>query len=204
MLDIGIVVGVIRPFPIHPQTQTLRLFGDDCGVFIDARAAFAGKIFHTKRQNIGFAPEAQRFLDFDFDPQTLAIEAVLPAQLATVHRVETLKNVFVSAAPGVMNAHRIVGGNWAVLEKPRLAIGGLRAQLVECALLFPQFENRTFEFGIVWCAFKRLKHNNCGVLITYRVLDSRRHVADADISFYNFCEHAAKPEAQRTRSVSDG
>ena len=48
-------------------------------------------------------------LDVDLDPQALAVEAVLVALVLAEHRVEALVEVLVGAAPGVVDAHRVVG-----------------------------------------------------------------------------------------------
>ncbi len=60
--------------------------------------------------------EAEFFFDVDFDPQALAVEAVLPALVFALHGVVALVEVFVGAAPGVVHAHRVVGGDGAVDE----------------------------------------------------------------------------------------
>ena len=68
--------------------------------------------------DLALVGEAELFLDLDLDPQSLAIEAVLVALAIAAHGVEALKEVFVGAAPGVVNAHRIVGGDRPVDERP--------------------------------------------------------------------------------------
>ena len=52
-------------------------------------------------------------LDVDLDPEALAVEAVLPALVLAEHRVEAAEDVLVRAAPGVVDAHRVVGGDRA-------------------------------------------------------------------------------------------
>ena len=48
----------------------------------------------------------QILLDFDLDPQSLAIETVLVAQLVAGHGEVALVGVLVGPAPGMMDAHR--------------------------------------------------------------------------------------------------
>ncbi len=67
------------------------------------------------------------FLDFDFDPKALAIEAVLVAQFMSGHREKTLVRILVGAAPSVVHAHRVVGRNRTVEEAPPRFAGVLRA-----------------------------------------------------------------------------
>ena len=75
-----------------------------------------------------FDRQTKFLLDLDLDPQPLAIEAVLVAQLVAGHGEVAAVGVLVRAAPGVVDAHRIVGGDRPVEERPfRLA-----------AILFPE------------------------------------------------------------------
>ena len=57
---------------------------------------------------------------FDLDPQALAVEAVLVALVLAEHRVEALVQVLVRPTPRVVDAHRVVGGDGAVEERPGL------------------------------------------------------------------------------------
>ena len=83
-------------------------------------------------------------LDLDLDPQALAVEAVLVAQLVAGHGVVALKGVLVGAAPGVMDAHRVVGGDRAVEEGPARPALVLLAQLLEGVDLVPELQDRAF------------------------------------------------------------
>ena len=75
-----------------------------------------------------FDLQLQFLLDLDLDPEALAVEAVLVAQLVAGHGEVALVGVLVGAAPGVVDAHRVVGGDRAVEEGPlRLAAVLLRA-----------------------------------------------------------------------------
>src|SRR5262249_26359554 len=49
--------------------------------------------------------------------------------------------VLVGAAPGVVDAHRIVGGNWSVEKRPLRLAAVLFDQLVKCAGALPELED---------------------------------------------------------------
>src|SRR5205814_10144738 len=89
--------------------------------------------------------EAELLLDLDLDPQPLAVEAVLVAQLAPEHGVVAQEQVRVGAAPGVMDAHRVVGRDRAVEERPALAALVAAHALLERALAGPQLEHAVLE-----------------------------------------------------------
>ena len=108
--------------------------------------------------DVALGLEAQLALDVDLHPEALAVEAVLPALVLAEHRVEALVEVLVGAAPGVVDAHRVVGGDRPVEERPaRLqpsfarscAAGVLCAQLLERAALPPEIEHAVLEDGEV-------------------------------------------------------
>ena len=80
-------------------------------------------------------------LDVDLDPQALAVEPVLVALVLAEHRVEALVEVLVGAAPGVMDAHRVVGRDRAVEEAPPRTAGVLGAQPRERPTLAPQIQD---------------------------------------------------------------
>jgi polyisoprenyl-teichoic acid--peptidoglycan teichoic acid transferase len=72
--------------------------------------------------------EAELALDVDLDPQALAVEAVLVALVLAEHGVEALVEVLVRTAPGVVDAHRVVGRDGPVEEAPARPARVLRAQ----------------------------------------------------------------------------
>ena len=161
-LDIGIVVGEVGSLPVHPHPQPLGLGGDDGGELFDARAAGAAKVCDAVFENIGFGAKAQLFFDFDFDPQALTIEAVLPAQPAALHGVEAVEEVFISAAPGVMHAHAVVGGNRPVLKLPGQSVLVLALELVEDVALLPELQHLALQRRVGGHAFKGFKHDDRG------------------------------------------
>ena len=80
-------------------------------------------------------------LDVDLDPEALAVEAVLPALVLAEHRVEAAEDVLVRPAPGVVDAHRVVGRDRPVEEGPVRAARVLGAQLREGGALAPEVED---------------------------------------------------------------
>ena len=85
--------------------------------------------------------EAEFLLDLDFDPQPLAIEAVLIPLLVAGHGEVALVGVLVGAAPGMVDAHRVVGGDGPVEERPARLAAVLRAKLLENLGVVPELED---------------------------------------------------------------
>ena len=87
-----------------------------------------------------FDLQLQFLLDLDLDPQPLAIEAVLVAQLVAGHGEVALVGVLVRPAPGVMDAHRVVGGDGPVEERPLWSTGA-GPQALEGTNALPRTQN---------------------------------------------------------------
>src|SRR5690606_8693509 len=83
--------------------------------------------------------EAQFLLDFDLDPESLAVKAILVTLPLTKHGVEALVEILVGATPAVVDPHRVVGGDGAVDERPApLGLGvALQVFLDDAALVPP-------------------------------------------------------------------
>ena len=97
-----------------------------------------------------FGLEAKLFLHLDLDPQALAVEAVLVALLIALHGLEALVQVFVGAPPGVMHAHRVVGGDGTIQKRELLIAVVIAMQiLLQYALLVPPLLDGLFQGGIV-------------------------------------------------------
>ena len=62
------MMGVIRVIPIHPLPESLRLLGNDGGVFLHAGDAGLGEFVQAKFLDILFRGKAEFFLDLDLDP----------------------------------------------------------------------------------------------------------------------------------------
>ncbi len=150
------LIGVV---PVHPVTESLRLFGLSSRKPEDSAFAFVHEVVDTKFMDGGFRSKSQLLFDFDFHPQSLAVETVLETLIMAGHRKEPLIRVFVSAAPGVMDSHGVIGGDGTVEKAPMLATSVLSSQLLKCLLLKPEFQNGMFA-GYKIAVGDRLKHEN--------------------------------------------
>jgi hypothetical protein len=111
----------------------------DCSVMTSANSA--------TRSRQRSANAASPYLDLD--PEPLAVEAVLVALLEAAQRLVALEDVLQCAAPGMVNAHRVVRRDRAVDEAEALVPAVLLAQPVEGPLRFPPREHLPLEGGMV-------------------------------------------------------
>ena len=132
------LVGVV---PVHPHAEPDRLLGLAGRVGEDPLLAQAHEAVDPVVLDVALRGEAEVALDVDLDPQALAVEPVLVALVLAEHRVEALVEVLVGAAPGVVDAHRVVGRDRAVEEAPARAAGVLRAEAGERAPVAPLGED---------------------------------------------------------------
>ena len=88
-----------------------------------------------------FDLQAQFFFDLDLDPEPLAVEAVLIALLVPGHGEVALIGVLVGPAPGVVDAHRVVGRDRAVEERPARLAAVLGPELFEDLALVPELQD---------------------------------------------------------------
>ena len=128
---------LVRVVPVHPHPEPDRLLGLARGVGQDALLAQADELGDPVGLDVALAREAEVALDVDLDPQALAVEPVLVALVVAEHRLEALVEVLVGPAPGVMDAHRVVGRDRAVEEAPALAARVLGTQPGERPPLAP-------------------------------------------------------------------
>src|SRR4026207_99681 len=77
-------------------------------------------------------------------PRTRSGEPVPVPLVLAEQRVEALEQVLVRATPGVMDAHRVVGGDRPVEEAPARPTGVLRPQPGERPTLTPRLEQLVF------------------------------------------------------------
>ncbi len=122
---------LVRIVPVHPVSEPYGLLGLPRGELEHPAFALVDEVVDAVLVDGGLRAQTQLLFDFDFDPQTLAIEPVLVALVVTHHGEESLIGVFVSAAPGVVDAHRIVGRDRAVEEAPAFPASVLLTQLPE-------------------------------------------------------------------------
>ncbi|HZZ77650.1 MAG TPA: hypothetical protein VFE62_03970 [Gemmataceae bacterium] len=137
--------------PVHPLAEADRLLRLATRELVDAVFAFLHKPVDALRLvprhqvfDVALRLQLQLLLDLNLDPQPLAVEAVLVAQLMAGHGEETLIRILVGAAPGVMDAHRIVRGDRAVEKGPLGLAAVLLTQTLEGLDLVPQFQDRAF------------------------------------------------------------
>ena len=109
---------MIRVVPVHPHAETFGLFGDDVREPVHPLFAKLHEVTDSVRFDIQLGLETQLFFDLDFDPQSLAVEAVLEPLFVALHIAESQEQVFITPAPGVVDAHRVVCGDGAVYERP--------------------------------------------------------------------------------------
>ena len=132
------LVGVV---PVHPHPEPDGLLGLAGGVGQDALLAQRHETGDPERLDVALRGEPELALDVDLDPQPLAIEPVLVALLLAQHGVVPLVQVLVGAAPGVMDAHRVVRGDRPVEEAPARSAAVLGAQPRERPTLTPQIQD---------------------------------------------------------------
>ena len=118
-----------------------RLLGLARGVGQHALLAERHELGDAVGLDVALAREAEVPLDVDLDPQALAVEAVLLALVLAEHGVEALEEVLVGPAPGVVDAHRVVGRDRPVEEAPVRPAGVLGAQPRERPALPPLVED---------------------------------------------------------------
>ena len=109
--------------------------------------AFAHEGIQPVCFNICFGSEAFFFLDFHFNPQALAVKAILVAQFAAAHGPKAVVEIFIGASPAVMDAHGVVGGNRPVDERPFGLALAQGARFLEGIGCFPEVQHLVFLFN---------------------------------------------------------
>src|SRR5579859_1446558 len=157
---IVVLVGmrIIALLPVHPVAEPLALCGLDCR-----------KVGHTLlaaldegRDAVGFdlalAGEAQVLFDIDLYPESLAVKALLPAQLLSQHAMVAVIQIFQRAPPGVMHAHGVICGDGAINERPPGATTRLGPHLLEDLLCSPQAQDAILKREIGWSHWHVREH----------------------------------------------
>ena len=117
------------------------MFRLDRGIFQDSLLAFLRELVDTVGFDMRLGTKTKLFFDFDFDPQPLAIESVLIAQIVSGHGSKSLEHVFIGPAPRMMNAHRIIRRHRSVEKTPRLSSRDLFLELGENRTVDPVFQD---------------------------------------------------------------
>ena len=137
VLDVRVREGQVVVAPVHPHAEALRLLRHHADVARDALLAALRELGDPVVLDLALRVEAELLLDLDLDPEALAVEAVLVALVVAARGVVALEDVLQRAAPGVVDAHRVVGRDRAVDEAEARAAGVLLAQALERALCPP-------------------------------------------------------------------
>ena len=140
--------------PVHPVAQADRLLGlhprepvDPGDARLDEEIDGRLGVARDEVFDVAFRLQAEFLFDLDLDPQPLAVEALLVAEFAAGHREEAVVGVLVGAIPGVVDAHRVVGRDRAVEERPRRLAGVQRLALLEDAAGVPEGEHVALQLG---------------------------------------------------------
>ena len=142
--------------PVHPVAEADGLVGLHAGELVDAvlarlheavdaRVGVAG----DEVLDVALAAQLQFLLDLDLDPQPLAVEPLLVAEVVAGHGEVAVVGVLVRPPPGVVDAHRVVGGDGAVEEAPPRLPAVEVSPLGENAVLVPELQNGALEGGEV-------------------------------------------------------
>ncbi len=99
-------IGII---PVHPVTKSLRLFRLTRRKPEDSSFALVDEVIDSVFVDCCLGSQPELLLDFNLDPQTLAVKAVLVSLVVSGHREETLVRILIRATPGMMDAHWVVG-----------------------------------------------------------------------------------------------
>src|SRR5207244_7724193 len=129
--------GVVVVVPVHPHPEPARLLGDHLAELGDALLAALRELGEPVLLDLALRVEAERLLDLDLDPEPLAVEAVLIALVEAAQRLVALEDVLERAAPGVVDAHRVVRRDRPVDEREALAASVPLPQLLEDAFAVP-------------------------------------------------------------------
>ena len=118
----GVVVlvrhGVVRVVPVHPVAEPDRLLRDDVGEAAHALLARLHEPVDAVLLYVSLGAEAHLLLHLNLHPKALAVVAVLVTLAEALHGLVSLEQVLVRATPGVVNAHRVVGRDGPVDERP--------------------------------------------------------------------------------------
>ena len=149
VLDVRVREGVVVVVPVHPAPEPAVLVGHHLRVLGDPLLAALGELGEPVLLDVALRVQAQRLLDLDLDPEALAVEPVLVALVEAPQRLVALEHVLQRAAPGVVDAHRVVRRDRPVEEAVALGAAVLLAQLVEDALAVPPAEDLLLEGRVV-------------------------------------------------------
>ncbi len=130
----------VKIVPVHPVAEAHRLLRLDCRVLEHALFAHVDKRIQAIGFDVPLALEAQLLLHLDLDPEALAVEAVLLALVVAAHGLIALEHVLEGTPPGMVHAHRVVGGDGTIYEREPGTSPELFPELFESASALPEVE----------------------------------------------------------------
>ena len=158
VLNVGVAHRVVGVVPAHPLAKTERLLRHEGAILVHAGATGPGELIQAELLDVAFAVEAELPLGLYLKPQSLAVEAVLPALVEPAHRLVSLEHVLVGAPPGVVHTHRVVRRDRTVDERPVSPAGIALHQSLEDAPVPPEFEDAVLQLDEVLLGVDRGEH----------------------------------------------
>src|SRR5439155_8887106 len=157
VLDVRVRERQVVVAPVHPLAEALRLLGHHADELRDPLLAALRELGEPVVLDLPLRVETELLLDLDLDPEALAVEAVLVALVEAPERLVALEDVLQRAAPGVVDAHRVVGRDRPVDEAPALVAAVLLAQPLKGPLLLPALEDLVLERRMIRNGRQRLE-----------------------------------------------
>jgi hypothetical protein len=99
---------LVSVVPVHPVPKADGLLGLNSRKIQGSLLASLDELCYSITFDLAFSLETKFFLNLNFHPEALTIEAILVAKPQSLHRLEALKEIFVHAGSRVMKTHRIV------------------------------------------------------------------------------------------------
>ena len=155
VLDVGVGKRQVVVAPVHPLAEALRLprhHADEAG---DPLLTTLGELGEAVVLDVALRVEPELLLDLDLDPEALAIEAVLVALVEAARGFVALEDVLQRAAPGMVDAHRVVRRDRPVEEAEAVVAAVLLAEALECPLALPALQDLTLESRVVGYVWER-------------------------------------------------
>ena len=160
---------VVRVVPVHPVAEPDRLLCLDIRESPHTLLAQVDEFADAVLLDVGLGGHAEVFFDVDLNPQSLPVEAVLITLLEALHGLVALEQVLVRAAPGVVNAHRVVCRNRPVHEgEPLAGVVVANEVLLNDSALVPPCEQVLFHLDEIDLRRHRLEHFKVLLAFSFR------------------------------------
>ena len=138
--DVGLV-------EVHPVPHAAGQLGEGVDVPQHRFATLRVERLHPVGLDVGFTGETEFLLDGEFDGQAVAVPTGLAVDAATLHCLETRKQVLEDTGLNVVRPGHAVGGRRALVEGPRIAVAGVLEGLRERVALGPQGDDLALQGG---------------------------------------------------------